>query len=237
MPDHVLIVDDEPDIAALVAYHLAKQGYRVSTASNGTDALRLAIDERPDVVVLDLMLPPRSGFEVLEELRRRPDTAAVGVILLTARTDKSDRLKGLSLGADDYVSKPFSPEELVLRVGAVLRRLRAPSVSGSSLLVAGPLTIDPDAHHVSVDGSDVPLTSTEFRLLLTLVQRRGRVQSRRRLLQDVWQANPDIQSRTVDMHVQRLRAKLGAPGALIETVRGAGYRFRSDAKSLQGTPT
>ena len=230
MTDHILVVDDEPDITALVAYHLAKQGFRVSTAANGVEAVKLAHDERPDLVVLDLMLPGRSGFEVLEELRRRPETASVGVILLTACNDKSDRMRGLALGADDYIAKPFAPEELVLRVSAVLRRLRAPSVGSSSLVVAGSMTIDEQAHSVSVDGVEIGLTATEFKLLTTLTHRRGRVQSRARLLQDVWQANPDIQSRTVDMHVQRLRSKLGSAGSLIETVRGVGYRFRAEAK-------
>jgi len=222
----ILVVDDEPDIAALVAYHLAKQGYRVSTAHHGAEAIESVVEDRPDLVVLDLMLPGRSGFEVLEELRRRPDTRHVGVILLTARTERSDRVRGLSLGADDYLSKPFVPEELVLRVAAVLRRLRSPAVAPGSVLVAGPVWVDPEAHRASVDGEDLILTATEFRLLLTLVERRGRVQSRGRLLQDVWNANPEIQSRTVDMHVQRLRQKLGAAADLIETVRGVGYRFR-----------
>ncbi len=227
MPDRILVVDDEPDIATLVAYHLAKRGYRVTTASDGSEALRTAVEERPDLIVLDLMLPGRSGYDVLEELRRRGETRHIGVILLTARNERADRLKGLQLGADDYLGKPFSPEELMLRVSALLRRLRAPSVSSESTLVAGSITIDRDAHRVNVDGSEVSLTPTEFRLLLTLVERRGRVQSRERLLQDVWQANPSIQSRTVDMHVQRLRAKLGSHGSLLQTVRGVGYRFET----------
>lgn len=231
MTDRILVVDDEPDITALVAYHLAKKGFRVSTAANGVDAVKYAVDERPDLVVLDLMLPGRSGFEVLEELRLRPETAHVGVILLTACNDKSDRMRGLALGADDYIAKPFAPEELVLRVSAVLRRLRAPSIGSSSLTVAGSLVIDRQAHAVGVDGMDVSLTATEFKLLTTLIQRRGRVQSRAQLLQDVWQANPDIQSRTVDMHVQRLRSKLGSAAELIETVRGVGYRFRAETGS------
>jgi two-component system phosphate regulon response regulator PhoB len=228
MADRILVVDDEPDITALVAYHLAKHGYRVSTASNGNEALELVSRDRPDLVVLDLMLPGRSGLEVLEELQRRPDTQRTGVILLTACGEKTDRVRGLSLGADDYVTKPFSPEELVLRVGAVLRRLRAPSVSAGSTLTIGPLAIDREAHRVTVDGAEVPLTATEFRLLLTLVERRGRVQSRARLLQDVWHASADIQTRTVDMHMQRLRTKLGAAADLVETVRGVGYRFRAE---------
>jgi two-component system phosphate regulon response regulator PhoB len=228
MPDRILVVDDEPDITALVAYHLAKRGYRVSTASNGVDALEIAARERPDLLVLDLMLPGRSGFEVLEELQRRSETQGAGVILLTACSEKEERLRGLAMGADDYVTKPFSPEELVLRVAAVLRRLRAPSLDAKTSLSAGPLTIDREAHRVLLDGQEVPLTTTEFELLQVLVERRGRVQSRARLLQDVWHAASDIQTRTVDMHMQRLRAKVGRAADLLETVRGVGYRFRAE---------
>jgi two-component system phosphate regulon response regulator PhoB len=222
----VLVVDDEPDITGLVAYHLAKAGYRVSTAHNGTEALKSARQEQPDLVVLDLMLPGISGYDVLADLRRRPETSAVGVILLTARKDEVDRVKGLSLGADDYVAKPFSPQELVLRVSAVLRRLAAPAVASGGVLSAGPLALDPHAHRVTVEGREIGLTAIEFKLLRTLMERTGRVQSRTELLQVVWQAQPDIQTRTVDMHVQRLRTKLGAAGAYIDTVRGVGYRFR-----------
>jgi len=222
----ILVVDDEPDITALVAYHLAKSGYRVTTAANGRDGLRAAREERPDLVVLDLMLPGISGYDVLAELRRREETRDLGVILLTARKDEPDRIKGLSLGADDYLPKPFSPQELVLRVGAVLRRLAAPAVAAGGLVTAGPITIDRSAHRVTVDAAEVELTATEFKLLRTLIEREGRVQSRAQLLETVWQAHPDIQTRTVDMHVQRLRQKLGRGGDCIETVRGAGYRFR-----------
>ncbi len=226
----VLVVDDEPDITALVAYHLAKAGYRVSTAATGPDALRAARDERPDVVVLDLMLPGVSGYDVLAELRRREETRDVGVILLTARREEPDRIRGLSLGADDYLTKPFSPQELLLRVSALLRRLAAPAVSAGSLLSAGPITIDRSAHRVTLDGRELTLTATEYKLLVTLVERRGRVQTRPQLLETVWEAQPDIQTRTVDMHVQRLRSKLGEAGKLIETVRGFGYRFRAAEK-------
>ena len=225
----ILVVDDEPDITALVAYHLAKAGYRVTTAANGRDALRAARDERPDLVVLDLMLPGVSGYDVLAELRRRDETRDLGVILLTARKDEPDRIKGLSLGADDYLPKPFSPQELVLRVGAVLRRLAAPAVAAGGLVTAGPIALDRAAHRVTVDGGEIELTATEFKLLRTLVEREGRVQSRAQLLETVWQAQPDIQTRTVDMHVQRLRQKLGPAGDCIETIRGAGYRFRRPA--------
>jgi two-component system phosphate regulon response regulator PhoB len=222
----ILVVDDEPDITALVAYHLARAGYRVSTATTGPDALRAAREERPDIVVLDLMLPGVSGYEVLRELRQRPETREVGVILLTSRREETDRIKGFSLGADDYLTKPFSPQELALRVAALLRRLQAPAVAAGSSLIEGPLIIDRASHRVTLDGEELQLTATEFKLLSMLVERRGRVQTRPQLLEAVWDAQPDIQTRTVDMHVQRLRAKLGELGDLIETVRGFGYRFR-----------
>jgi len=230
MTHRILVVDDEPDITALVAYHLARAGYRVSTATTGQDALKSAREERPDVVVLDLMLPGVSGYEVLRELRQRPETRDVGVILLTARREEADRVRGLSLGADDYLTKPFSPQELTLRVAAILRRLAAPAVAAGSSLVEGPLTLDTSAHRVTLHGEEVSLTATEYKLLLTLLERRGRVQTRPQLLETVWEAQPDIQTRTVDMHVQRLRAKLGEVGDLIETIRGFGYRFRGGAK-------
>jgi len=227
MTHRILVVDDEPDITALVAYHLAKAGHRVSTASSGPEALKAAREERPDIVVLDLMLPGVSGYEVLAELRKREETRDVGVILLTARREEPDRIKGLTLGADDYLVKPFSPAELALRVQALLRRLAAPAVAAGSTLVAGPLTIDRAAHRALLDGRELNLTATEYKLLVTLLERRGRVQSRPQLLETVWDAQPDIQTRTVDMHVQRLRTKLGELGPMIETVRGFGYRFKS----------
>ena len=235
MSHRILVVDDEPDITALVAYHLAKAGYRVSTAANGSDALRAAREERPDVVVLDLMLPGVAGLEVLAELRARPETRDVGVILLTAMRDEPDRIKGLSLGADDYLTKPFSPAELVLRVQALLRRLTAPAVAGGSLLVVGPLSIDRAAHRVTVNGKEITLTATEYKLLVTLVERRGRVQGRSQLLETVLDSQPDIQTRTIDMHVQRLRTKLGKLGELIETVRGFGYRFAGAGRDGKAT--
>ena len=224
--ERVLVVDDEPDIVALVAYHLAKAGYRVTTAASGTDALDSARRERPSLIVLDLMLPGMSGYEVLEQLRANDATRDVAVLMLTARREESDRIRGLSLGADDYLTKPFSPQELVLRVGAILRRLGAGGATSGDRLHIGPLQIDLGAHQVTVDGAPVDLTPTEFKLLLTLAERRGRVQGRAHLLETVWEAAPDIQTRTVDMHVQRLRAKLGPAGDMIETVRGFGYRLR-----------
>ena len=226
----VLVVDDEPHIVALVAYHLAKAGYRVVTAANGTDALALANRERPSLVILDLMLPGMSGFEVLRKLRGRDHTRDVAVLMLTARRDEPDRIEGLALGADDYLTKPFSPQEMVLRVKAILRRTGSSS-SARDIMVIGPLHIDRSAHRVTVDDAEIDLTPTEFKLLLLLAERSGRVQARAHLLETVWDAAPDIQTRTVDMHVQRLRTKLRRAGDMIETVRGFGYRFNDEALS------
>jgi two-component system phosphate regulon response regulator PhoB len=225
--ERVLVVDDEPDIVALVAYHLAKAGYRVATAAAGADAIELARRERPALIVLDLMLPGMSGFDVLEQLRADDATREVAVLMLTARREEPDRIRGLSLGADDYLTKPFSPPELVLRVGNILRRVQHATAPVADLVAIGPIRIDRGAMTVSVDEQRIELTPTEFKLLLTLAERRGRVQGRGHLLETVWEAAPDIQTRTVDMHVQRLRAKLGAAGELIETVRGFGYRLRA----------
>jgi two-component system phosphate regulon response regulator PhoB len=225
--ERVLVVDDEPDIVALVAYHLAKSGYSVSTAASGTEGLAAARREKPSLVILDLMLPGLSGLEVMEELRGDNATSGIAVLMLTARREESDRIRGLSLGADDYLTKPFSPQELVLRVGAILRRLRAAAEAPEDVRQIGPVRIDTTAHRVTVDGREIDLTPTEFKLLSLLAERKGRVQPRNLLLESVWEAAPDIQTRTVDMHVQRLRAKLGPAGDLIETVRGFGYRIRN----------
>jgi two-component system phosphate regulon response regulator PhoB len=227
VPVKILVVEDERDISALVSYHLTKEGYRVRTAETGKEALETIAAERPDLIILDLMLPGLSGYEVLGEMRRRSESSELPVVVLTARRDEADRVKGLELGADDYVTKPFSPRELVLRVSAVLRRAHAPAVAGASrLLQGGPVTIDLNATAVMVDGLQLGLTPTEYKLLVTLIERRGRVQSRRQLLEAAWEINARIETRTVDMHVQRLRSKLGPHGDLVETVRGFGYRFR-----------
>jgi two-component system phosphate regulon response regulator PhoB len=223
--ERILVVDDEPDIVALVAYHLARAGYGVSTASSGPEALAKATAELPALIVLDLMLPGISGFDVLERLRADPATANIAVLTLTARREEPDRVRGLMLGADDYLTKPFSPQELTLRVGAILRRLRAPAAVQGDVVKVGPVRINRAAHEVHVDGKLVDLTPTEYKLLLTLSERKGRVLARTLLLETVWEAAPDIQTRTVDMHVQRLRAKLGSAGDMIETVRGFGYRI------------
>jgi len=224
--ERILVVDDEPDIVALVVYHLAKSGYRVSSAATGTDALSLAKRDRPSLIVLDLMLPGMSGFDVLAKLREEEATAGIAVLMLTARKEEPDRIRGLELGADDYLTKPFSPQELVLRVAAILRRVSA-SGESSDILAIGPIRVDRSAHRVTVNDHEIELTPTEYKLLLTLAERRGRVQGRAQLLETVWDAAPDIQTRTVDMHVQRLRTKLHPAGDLIETVRGFGYRLKA----------
>lgn len=234
MSAHILVVDDEPDISALVAYHLAREAYRVRTAASGVEAIRAAELERPDLIILDLMLPGMSGLAVLEELRKRPETQEIPVILLTARKEEQDRIQGLRLGADDYVSKPFSPQELILRVAAVLRRVQQapPATKGGKVVRVGPFSVDTGAARAEVGGRELDLTPTEYKLLLTLMERRGRVQSRRQLLEAVWEVTANIATRTVDMHVQRLRNKLGDEAEWIETVRGFGYRFRTDPPKL-----
>ena len=226
----VLVVEDEPDIAALIAYQLTREGFRVETIGNGTEAL-VAIDkEAPDLVVLDRMLPGLSGDEVIQRLRDDPETLSIPVLMLTAKREQEDRIEGLELGADDYLTKPFSPRELVLRVQAVLRRAQdAGTASGGRVLRAGPLRMDLASHRVLLEGRELILTPTEFRLLESLMERRGRTQSRKQLLERVWSyesgISDRIQTRTVDMHVRRLRAKLGRVGEWIETVRGFGYRL------------
>ncbi|HUE96406.1 MAG TPA: response regulator transcription factor [Longimicrobiaceae bacterium] len=231
MPNaHILVVDDEPDISALVAYHLARESYRVRTASSGPEALRAIESDVPDLVVLDLMLPGVSGLEVLREIRRQEAWKDLPVILLTAKKEETDRLEGLRLGADDYISKPFSPQEVVLRVAAVLRRVQQPppTRSGGKVLRIGPFVLDVEGKRAEVAGREMDLTPIEFRLLEVLMERRGRVQSRRQLLEAVWEVTARIATRTVDMHVQRLRTKSGEAADWIETVRGFGYRFRTE---------
>ena len=233
MSERILVVDDEPDIVALVVYHLAKAGYRVTSAATGPDALALAARDRPALVVLDLMLPGMSGFDVLSRLREDAQMAGVAVLMLTARKEEPDRIRGLELGADDYLTKPFSPQELVLRVGAILRRVGNAGES-PDILQNGPLRIDRSAHRVTVNDNEVELTPTEYKLLLILAERRGRLQARAHLLESVWDAAPDIQTRTVDMHIQRLRTKLHPAGDLIETVRGFGYRLKTSGAPDRG---
>lgn len=225
----ILVIEDEADIAALIAYQLAHAGYQVRTASNGPEAVRALQADSPDLVVLDLMLPDVSGLELLRSLRAQAETRDTPVIIVTARGDERDRLSGFEAGADDYIAKPFSPKELVLRVTAVLRRAAADAVTTRHrVLRAGPLEVDVDSNQVTVADREVQLTPKEYGLLLCLMERRGRTQSRSALLETVWKTTADIETRTVDMHLGRLRAKLGEAAELIETVRGFGYRFRPD---------
>ncbi|MCL7927314.1 MAG: response regulator transcription factor [marine benthic group bacterium] len=222
----LLVVDDEPDILSILVYQLSKEGFRVSTAVNGQSAIATAAEERPDLVILDLMLPGIDGYEVLKRLRQNEATASIPVILLTARREEEERLRGFEFGADDYVTKPFSPQELVFRVRALLRRTYAEPVTQSRRLKVGSVELERDAHRAFSDGVEIDLTPLEYRLLEVFLERRGRVQTRRQLLQAAWQTNAQIETRTVDMHVARLRSKLGDAGELLETVRGVGYRFR-----------
>jgi two-component system phosphate regulon response regulator PhoB len=231
----ILVVEDEPDIAALIAYQLTREGYRVETASNGTEAITAVSREIPDLVVLDRMLPGISGDEILKRLKDEAGTRGVAVLVLTARKEQEDRIAGFELGADDYLTKPFSPRELVLRVNAILRRIREPATApGGKILRAGDLRMDLGAHQVFVDQEELHLTPTEFRLLQALMERQGRTQSRRQLLEHAWDVESEIsdriQTRTVDMHVRRLRSKLGDQGDWIETIRGFGYRFRAPVR-------
>lgn len=223
MKPKILIVDDEPDALEVLGFKLRESGFVPLFAKDGTRALTIARDERPALIVLDLMLPEVDGLEVCKILRRDPNTASIPVIMLTARAAEMDRVLGLELGADDYVTKPFSPRELVLRIKKLLTR--AATIEGVvAHLRVGELDIDVPRHQVTVSGEPLVLTATEFKLLEILVRRRGRVQSRDRLLQDVWGYENPIDSRTVDTHMRRLREKLGDVARYLETVRGVGYR-------------
>ena len=219
----VLVVEDDQDLRALLDYNLKQAGYDVLLAARGQEGLRLARERVPDLVVLDLMLPDLSGLEICKAIRADEALREVAVLMLTARGEEVDRIVGLELGADDYVVKPFSVRELVLRIQAILRRGGAEEAP--VIVEFGILRFDRDAHRTWVDGGEVALTALEFRLLVTLHERRNRVQSRARLLDDVWAMSPELNTRTVDTHVMRLRDKLGKAGRYIETVRGVGYRF------------
>jgi len=220
----ILVVDDEPEAVELVEFNLKQSGFSVTTAGDGAEALNKARAARPDLIVLDLMLPEISGLEVCKMLRRDPVTSTLPIIMLTAKAAEIDRVLGLELGADDYITKPFSPRELVLRIQKLLQRGQAVADSQETLRF-GDLLIDGPRHIVSWRGKSVELTATEFKLLTVLAQRRGRVQSREQLLRDVWEYNNLVDTRTVDTHMRRLREKLGLAAKYLDTVRGVGYRF------------
>ena len=220
----ILIIEDESDVADLLAMGLRKAGYRVSMAADGASGSQNARDNRPDFIILDLMLPKMSGLEVCKILKSDTATSRIPILMLTAKAEEVDRIVGLEFGADDYVTKPFSPREVMLRIRAILRRGEKPEET----LQAGSIAIDPARHQVRVNGKRVHLTSLEFKLLRTLIQRRGRVQDRDKLLNEVWGYESVIDTRTVDTHVRRLRKKLGKVADAIESVRGFGYRLRED---------
>ena len=221
----ILIVEDEKDVIDLLILNFRKAGgFAVSTATDGANGLAKARSDKPDVIILDLMLPKMSGLEVCKLLKSDQATRHIPILMLTARAEEVDRIVGLEFGADDYVTKPFSPREVILRIKAILRRATAEETDDR--LSAGPITIDPSRHEVLVGGKPIELTSLEFKLLRTLMQRRGRVQERDRLLNEVWGYESVIDTRTVDTHVRRLREKLGKAGDIVETVRGFGYRLR-----------
>ncbi len=224
MKPKILIVDDESDALEILGFKLREAGFNPIFAKDGTRAIAAARDEKPDLMVLDLMLPEVDGLEVCKILRRDANTAKMPIIMLTARAAEMDRVVGLELGADDYVTKPFSPRELVLRIRKLLARNSSTPESGAYIKI-GDIEIDIPTHVVKLAGKEVTLTLTEFNLLEILAKRRGRVQSRERLLQDVWGYENPIDSRTVDTHMRRLREKLGESANYIETVRGVGYRF------------
>jgi len=228
MKPKILLVDDEPDALEVLGFKLRQAGYNALLAKDGARAIALARDERPALIVLDLMLPEVDGLEVCKILRRDVNTAAIPIIMLTARAAEMDRVLGLELGADDYVTKPFSPRELLLRIKKLLVRAQS-SEDTSAELRMGELILDMGRHEVTVAGEPLVLTATEFKLLEILIRRRGRVQTRDRLLQDVWGYDNPIDSRTVDTHMRRLREKLGEIARYLETVRGVGYRCLAEA--------
>jgi phosphate regulon transcriptional regulator PhoB len=227
MKAKILVVDDEPDVVQLIEYNLRAAGYDAIHALDGEEALNKARTSSPDLIILDLMLPEVEGFDVCKILRREPGTSAIPIVMLTAKASETDRVLGLELGADDYVTKPFSPRELVLRVKRLLRNA-APQEDSSERLQIGELSIDVPRHQATVEGRPVDLTATEFRLLTVLVKRRGRVQSREQLLRDVWEYDTRVDTRTVDTHMRRLREKLGSAAKYLDTVRGVGYRSTSE---------
>lgn len=221
----ILVVDDEPDVTDLVAYHLKAKGFHVETLNDATASISKARAYNPDLAILDIMMPDLSGIQVCRILRADPKLARVPIVFLTAKAEPHDRIEGLESGADDYLSKPFSPKELVLRVESILRRVAAPKEPVSAKLRVGDIHLDSDTHHVTVKGAALDLTATEFKLLRLMMERQGRVQTREHLLLNVWNYSTEIETRTVDTHVRRLREKLGDEAGWIETIRGVGYRI------------
>lgn len=223
MPETILVIEDEEDVTDLVRYHLKKAKFRVISAKDGAEGLELAGSERPDAIILDIMLPRLNGFEVAKRLRAEESTRSIPLLILSAKGESESRIKGLELGADDYLPKPFSPRELVLRIQSLLRRSAPPSVADDSS--AGPFVLDRTTLKVTMEGKRLDLTSTEFKLLSLLIGKAGIIQSREDLLAEVWGYKSTVDTRTVDTHMRRLREKLGPGADCLDTVRGVGYRF------------
>ena len=226
MGHKVFIVEDEPDLRDTLKYNLENEGFSVKAFSNGEDFLSSVNKNKPSLVILDLMLPGVSGLDVCRELRSNNNYDGIGIVMLTAKSEEIDRIVGFELGADDYVTKPFSVRELILRVKVILKKRTDDGVN-EQLLEFGPILMNLDAHEVSINEKVVNLTALEFKLLKHLLKRKGRVQTRDQLLGDVWGYSSEVTTRTVDTHIKRLREKLGEPGDLIQTIRGVGYRFNN----------
>ena len=223
MPETILLIEDEEDVSDLIRYHLKKAKFRILSACDGAAGVAVAMDARPDAIVLDIMMPKLNGFEVAKKLKADSRTEPIPILFLSAKGEAESRIKGLELGADDYLSKPFSPRELVLRIQSLLRRKR--TSSAPETLSVGPFLLDRATLKVTLDGARLDLTSTEFKLLSLLLDREGVIQSREDLLQEVWGYSSKVDTRTVDTHVRRLREKLGLHASLFQTIRGEGYRF------------
>jgi len=227
MKETILIVEDDKHISKLIKFNLEKANYDCAIAATGEKALE-ALDDRPvDLIILDIMLPGMDGFGICRTIKEKEKLKNIPIIMLTAKGEEVDRIVGLELGADDYIVKPFSPRELVLRVKAILKRGKAEDIK-KDILSAGDITIDIPKHKVTVKGKVIDFTQMEFKLLVTLMERRSRVQTRDRLLSDVWDMDSSIDTRTIDTHIKRLREKLGKSGSFIETVRGLGYKFKEE---------
>lgn len=224
-PKKILVVDDEPDVTDLLAYALKSKGFTVEAVNNPNASIGLARSFLPDLVILDVMMPELNGIQICRMLRADPALKRVPVIFLTAKAEENDRIQGLESGADDYICKPFSTKELILRVQSILRRISEGKTEEPKQLHIGTIALDVDRHRVTLHGEPVELTATEFKLLRLLMERRGRVQTREHLLINVWNYETEIETRTVDTHVRRLREKLGDEADWIETIRGVGYRM------------
>ena len=224
MSQKIYIVEDEPDIRETLKYNFSNEGFKVFTAPDGEEALSNIKKVLPDVLILDLMLPGVSGLDVCKSIRADDDIRDMSIIMLTAKGEEIDRVIGFELGADDYVTKPFSVRELILRVKVLLKKQRE-SLVENKLVTFGPIRIDLDAHELRINDKEIVLTALEFKLLQHLVKRKGRVQTREQLLGDVWGYSAEVTTRTVDTHIKRLREKLGNTSEYIQTIRGVGYRF------------